>query len=100
VESVLHALQSREAYYWATQGGAELDLYLPQLGGGVGIEVKRSDAPRMTPSIRSALADLALERVVVIYPGDRRYRLAANVEVVPMSVLADAGAAIETLTGL
>nr|MBA3456044.1 hypothetical protein [Deltaproteobacteria bacterium] len=51
----------------------------------VGIEFKRADAPQMTPSMRVALADLDLDALYVVYPGDRRYRLAERVEVVPLA---------------
>jgi len=37
------------------------------------------------------VADLGLERVAVVYPGDSRYPLADEVEVVPVSELARAG---------
>ena len=40
-----------------------------------GVEVKRADAPTMTPSMRIALEDLELERIAVIYPGNKRYSL-------------------------
>jgi hypothetical protein len=52
------------------------------------------DAPRLTPSMRIALKDLELERLAVIYPGAQRYRLADQVEAVPM------GALIEGMEGL
>lgn len=54
----------------------------------LGVECKRIDAPRMTPSIRIALEDLGLERVVVLYPGERRYPLTDRVEAVPLDHLA------------
>lgn len=50
-----------------------------------GVECKRVDAPRMTPSIRVALEDLGLERVAVIYPGHKRFPIADRVEAVPLS---------------
>jgi predicted AAA+ superfamily ATPase len=89
VEEVLKALQPDEAYYWATHQGAEIDLVLFKHGRRIGVECKRSDAPALTPSIRIALGDLRLDRVVVVYPGDRSYALADHVEVVPLIELAD-----------
>jgi len=35
----------------------------------LGVERKRADAPRLTPSMRIALSDLGLERIAVAYPG-------------------------------
>jgi hypothetical protein len=88
IETVLHAVHPDEAYFWATHQGAEIDLILRKKGKMVGVECKRSDAPGMTPSIRIALDDLKLDAVAVIYPGSRRFSIAPNVEVVPLSDVA------------
>src|SRR5436190_22085636 len=89
VEEVLKALRPDEAYFWATHQGAEIDLLLFKHGRRVGVECKRMDAPTLTPSMRTAFNDLKLDRVIVAYPGERRYRLADRVEVVPLSQLVD-----------
>jgi len=91
VEEVLKAAAPDEAYFWATHGGAELDLLLLKAGRKVGLECKRVDAPRLTPSIQTALEDLQLEQLVVIYPGERSYRLAERVSVVPLETLVTQG---------
>jgi hypothetical protein len=57
-----------------------------------GVEIKRADAPRLTPSIEIALEDLKLERVAIVYPGTKRYSVSERVEVVPVTVLAGGGA--------
>jgi len=49
------------------------------------------DAPTLTPSIHIALNDLKLDRLVVVYPGERRYALADRVEVIPLVELVAAG---------
>ena len=85
VEEVLKALRPEEAYYWATHQGAEIDLLLFKRGRRIGIECKRMDAPTLTSSMRTALSDLKLNRLVVVYPGDRRYQLAERIEVVPLA---------------
>jgi predicted AAA+ superfamily ATPase len=90
VEEILKARQPDEVYYWATHNGAEIDLVLFERGKRIGIECKRADAPTLTPSMRIALADLKLDRLYVTYPGERRYRLAPRVEVVPLAELAGA----------
>ena len=56
-------------------------------GRRIGVECKRSDAPKLTPSMKTALVDLKLTRLFVVYPGDRRYALADRVEAVPLSEL-------------
>ena len=73
------------AYYWRTQAGAELDLLLFLKGRRIGIEIKRADAPTLTPSMRSALADLELHRLLVAYPGSTRYALAPQVDVLSLA---------------
>lgn len=88
VEEVLKALQPDEAYFWATHQGAELDLLLFKNGKRIGVECKRSDSPSLTPSMRIAVADLRLDRLHVVYPGDRRYALAKNIDVMPLGDLA------------
>jgi len=85
VEEVLKALLPDEAYYWATYNGAEIDLILFKDGRRVGVECKRADAPALTPSMRIALADLKLDQLSIVYPGEKKYSLAKNVEVVPLA---------------
>ena len=87
VEEILSHVQPDEAFFWSTHAGAELDLLLFKDGRRIGIEIKRADAPRLTPSMRTALTDLKLDRLLVVYPGERRYRLAEQVEVLPLAEL-------------
>lgn len=79
-----------DAYYWATHNGAEIDLVLFKNGCRIGVECKRSDALTLTPSMRIALADLKLDELRVVYPGEKRYRLTKKVEVVPLAELVNA----------
>ncbi len=88
IEEAIRVVSPDESYFWATHNGAELDLLLMKNGLRIGIECKRSDAPRLTPSMRTSLTDLELDRLVVIYPGTRRYSLAEGVEVLPLVDLA------------
>jgi hypothetical protein len=83
IEETLRAVQPDEHYFWGTHQGAELDLLLIKGGRRIGVEVKRADAPALTASMRIALADLELTKLVVIYPGKQRYTLADRVTVVP-----------------
>lgn len=84
LEEVLAAVKPDEAYFWATHQGAEIDLVLRQNGRLLGVECKRADAPRLTPSMRIALEDLGLERIAVVYPGTRRFPIAPAVEAMPL----------------
>lgn len=85
VEEVIKAMRPDEVYYWATHNGAEIDLLLFKKGRRIGVECKRADAPSLTPSMRIALADLRLDELHVVYPGEKRYALAKNVTVVPLA---------------
>jgi predicted AAA+ superfamily ATPase len=87
LDQVMRIARPDEAYFWATHAGAELDLLMIRNGRRVGVEFKRADAPQLTPSMRIALADLALDALYVVYPGARRYRLSERVEVVPLAAV-------------
>lgn len=84
IEQLLQWLDQPQAYYWRTQAGAELDLLLFYRGWRIGIEIKRADAPTMTPSMRTAFSDLQLDRLFVVYPGKSRYFLSEGLEVLPL----------------
>jgi hypothetical protein len=87
LESVLRILDvpSEEAYFWATHNQAELDLLVFRGGRRFGFEIKYTDAPRTTKSMASAMADLGLERLYVVFPGDQRFPLAEKIEAVGLS---------------
>lgn len=87
LEQVLRIAQPDEAYFWATHTGAELDLLMFKDRSRVGVEFKRADAPRLTPSMRIAMRDLRLDALYVVYPGSQRYRIAEGMEAVPLAAL-------------
>ncbi len=83
IEEIIRSTDPDDVYFWATHQGAEIDLIFTKGGRRYGVECKRADAPAMTPSMRIALEDLKLERIAVIYPGEKRYSLHKRVEAVP-----------------
>lgn len=87
LDQIVRIAKPDEVYFWATHAGAELDLLMIKDGRRVGVEFKRADAPQLTPSMRTALNDLALDALYVVYPGDRRYRLGERAEVVPLAAV-------------
>jgi len=94
LESVIEqlGLSNEQAFFWAVHTGAELDLLVPRGRHRVGIEIKRTAAPKVTRSMRTAIDDLNLQEVVVIHAGRESYRLAAKVRTVAASRLdADLG---------
>lgn len=89
IEQVLATEPYDDAWFWATHQGAEIDLLLRRGDRVLGVECKRADAPRLTPSLRIALEDLGLERIAIVYPGAKRYPLGERVEAVPLAMLAE-----------
>ena len=80
-----------ESYYWATHRGAEIDLLVLDGVRRVGLEFRRTSAPRMTRSMHSALNDLRLHRVLVVFPGDSRFRLHERVDAVGLTLACSEG---------
>jgi hypothetical protein len=77
----------RDQYFWATHGGAELDLFFIRDGKRIGCEFKHSDAPAFSASMAIALRDLALDRLFVVVPSGPRSILRNRVEVVSLPEL-------------
>jgi len=87
LEQILDRTGDRDAYFWTTYAGAELDLLILRNGRRVGFEMKCADAPVLTKSMAIALSDLGLESLYVLYPGSRRYPIAEKAEVLPLKDL-------------
>ena len=90
VEEVIAAAKPDEAYFWATHTGAELDLLLFKENRRIGIEIKRADAPKLTPSMRTSMTDLKLDKLYVIYPGSKHYTLATAIDILPITHIKNA----------
>jgi hypothetical protein len=78
------ARADRDAFFYKTHGGAELDLLLIRGGKRYGLEFKYVDAPRTTRAMHIVIEDLQLEKLWVVYPGDTTYALQENIEGVPL----------------
>jgi len=91
LETVVHRLgvRSRQCYFWATHTGAELDLLVIHGRHRYGFEFKRTTAPRITSSMRSALDSLDLTRLDVVHAGTETFSLAAKVRAVAATSLLD-----------
>lgn len=88
IEEALRHFRPEQEYFWATHNRAELDLLILMDGRKIGIECKRQDAPKLTPSMRIAMEDLKLDELHVIYPGRKAYPLADAIRVLPLESLA------------
>ena len=84
IEQLLAKFGERQAYFWSTHSEAELDLFLIRGAERWGFELKLNDAPTMTRSLHTAIADLKLSRVWLIYPGKRSYAVAPKVTALPL----------------
>lgn len=85
LEQTLIAHGQREAYFYRTQRGAELDLMLVRRGRRWGFEFKCTDAPRTTKSMHIAIADLGLEHLWVVYTGSLEYPLGEKITALPLT---------------
>lgn len=77
--------QARLAEPLLAHAGAELDLLVVRGGVRLGFEVKRTMAPKVTPSMRTALADLRLKRLDMIHAGNETFPLPKQIRAVALS---------------
>ena len=84
LQQTLIAHGDRDAYFYATQRGAELDLLLLRRGGRWGFEFKCTDAPKTTKAMHTTKADLGLRHLWVVYPGAVRYPLTDGITALPL----------------
>jgi len=84
IEQALQILRPSEAYFWAVHNSAELDLLLFHKGKRYGMEVKFNEAPEITRSMQTALHDLDLAHLWVVYPGTNAYQVEKKISVLPL----------------
>jgi predicted AAA+ superfamily ATPase len=89
LEQMLTLLRVRDAYFWGTHSGAELDLLVTRNGKRYGFEFKLADAPGPSRSMHAAVETLGLERLFVLYPGRDTYPLAPTIEATPLAAFGD-----------
>ena len=87
LEQIIAMLETRDHYFWATHAGAELDLLVMVAAKRYGFEFKYADAPGRSRSMHTAIQDLGLERLWVIYPGHQEYPLDDKISVIPIDSL-------------
>lgn len=84
LEHMIHVFRTRDAYFWATHSGSELDLMVTIAGKRHGFEFKYTDAPGRKRSMHIAIKDLGLEHLWVIYPGDQKYALDSKITAISL----------------
>ncbi|MCB0201861.1 MAG: ATP-binding protein [Anaerolineae bacterium] len=97
VEQIIGVLATRDAYFWATHAGAELDLLVRAGGKHYGFEMKYADAPNVRRSMRIAVKDLALEHLWVVYPGRYAYALDDRISTLPVASIPSLAASLPAL---
>ena len=89
IQQIVQLLRAppEQRFHWSTHTGAKLDLLVVDGSRRYGFEVKRSEAPRLTRSMRSAVETLKLDRLDVVHAGTERYRMADRVRALPAGEL-------------
>ena len=89
LEQILGVCGDRDAYFWGTHSGAELDLMVQRAGRRLGFEFKFSEQPGTTKSMRIALEDLALDHLYVVHPGEHEFPLDESITAITPARLID-----------
>ena len=89
LEQILRSVRPAEGFFWRTHNGGELDLFFLYRGGRYGVEIKFSESPKITGSMRNILDDLRLNHLWIIYPGRQAYPAHEKITVWPLKDVAD-----------
>lgn len=79
--------QPEECFFWATHAGAELDLMVVRGSKKIGIEFKKTSSPRVTPSMKSAMENLKLQKIYVVHAGEDSFPVTLNIDAVALKKL-------------
>ena len=71
--------------FYRTTAGAELDVVVETGLQKVGFEIKFSEAPKMTKGFWQACEDVGVDRAYVVAPVREGWKMAGNVEVIPLT---------------
>jgi hypothetical protein len=87
IQQILRKLRAEpeECFFWAVHTGAELDLFVVRGTRRLGFEVKLTDAPRVTTSMRSALETLHLDSLDVVHAGNQTFPLSEQVRALALA---------------
>lgn len=90
VEQIMRAFRPSQPYFWSTHGGAELDLVFLHEGKRLGFEIKFTEAPKLTASMRNAKADLRIDQLWVVHPGAHGFPMEEGITAVPLARIQEA----------
>lgn len=81
-------VSSDSCYFWASHNNAELDLLIIKHGKKYGFEFKLSDkTPTITKSMHIVIEDLHLEKLYVVYAGEREFALSDKIFTLPINLI-------------
>jgi uncharacterized protein len=80
--AVVTGSRADQRYFWATHGGAELDLLIVKGTERIGFEIKRTAVPKVTASLRTAIETLTLDHAFVVHAGTHSFPLSDRVDAV------------------
>jgi predicted AAA+ superfamily ATPase len=89
LEQILQLIRPAQAYFWATYSGAELDLFFVANGVRYGAECKFAEAPQPTKSMTVAIESLRLDKLLIVYPGDRVWPVSEKITACPILMVKD-----------
>ena len=86
IEQVIRwvGFRKEECFFWATHGGAELDLLVVRGRERLGFEVKLTSSPHVSPSMRNAITDLKLKQLYVIHAGEESFQLEQKIKAIAL----------------
>ena len=86
IEQVIRwaGFRKEECFFWATHGGAELDLLIVRGRERLGFEVKLTSSPHVSPSMRNAITDLKLKQLYVIHAGEESFQLEQKIKAIAL----------------
>lgn len=87
LEQALQILRPNAAYFWGAHAGAEVDLVFQYNGKRYAMEAKFNEAPSVTRSMQTAISELSLEHLWIIYPGDEVYPVTGKITALPLTKL-------------
>jgi hypothetical protein len=83
------APEGTEAHYYRTSTGNEIDLVLTLPGDRLwAVEIKRSSSPKVERGFHVACEDLHPRKRFVVYPGNDRFPISKEIEVIGLPALA------------
>ncbi len=89
IEQVLRALRPRNAWFWASHGGGEVDLLVVVEGRRIGFEVKFNEAPTITRSMHAVVDTVRLDHLFVVCPTAHEYPASERISVLPATRVVD-----------